>query len=70
MSTNGLRMTKDSLVKYEVDSRTLLVPWGNPLPNAVWCLLQVSREFSEWANLRGILGRSGDHVGEGGEVII
>ena len=63
MSKSRLGMIKDSLVKYGVSSRTLLVPWGNPLPNVVWYLLQVSRESLEWANLRGILGRSGGHVG-------
>ena len=40
------------------------------MPNVVWHLLQVSKESSEWANLRGILGRSVGHVGLGGEVII
>ena len=59
MSRNGLGTTRDSIVKCWVNNRTLLVPWGNPLPNAIWCLLQVSRELSKWTNLQGILGRSG-----------
>ena len=70
MSTNGLETTEDSLVKYRIDNRTLLVFWENPLSNAVWGLLQVSRKSSKCANLRGILGRSEDHMGKGGEVII
>ena len=34
MSTNGLRTTEDSIVKYGVGNGTLLVPRGNPLLNA------------------------------------
>jgi len=70
MSTNELETTEDSPVKYRIGNQTLLVSWGNPLLNAVWGLLQVSRKSSKCANLRGILGRSEDHMGKGEEVII
>ena len=70
MSTNKPGMTEELTVNIRIDPRTLLVPCENPLPNTVWHLVQVPREFSEWANLLEIMGRSGGHVGKDREVII
>ena len=62
-------MTKESTINIQIGPQMLLMPWGNLLPNAIWCQVQVSRESSKLTNLLGILSRSG-HVGKDRKVII